>query len=94
MYFESINPFEDGNGRIGRALAEKALAQGLPYPLLLSLSKTIEANKKAYYDALKSAQCSNEITPWINYFVTTYPRQLKTLKRMLQEGPEGFVGGG
>jgi len=68
LYFESIHPFEDGNGRIGRALSEKVLSQGLGYPVLLSLSRTIEANKKQYYDALKNAQRSNEITPWISYF--------------------------
>lgn len=71
LYFESIHPFEDGNGRIGRALAEKALSQGIGRPVFLSLSKTIEANKKAYYDALEKAQRSNEITEWINYFVRT-----------------------
>ncbi|MFV1976031.1 MAG: Fic family protein [Candidatus Scalindua sp.] len=69
IYFESIHPFEDGNGRIGRAISEKTLSQGVGRPILLSLSKTIEANKNAYYDALKVAQRSNEITPWINYFV-------------------------
>ena len=69
MYFESIHPFEDGNGRIGRALSEKALSQGLSYPTLLSLSQAIEKNKKAYYNALESAQKSSEITPWIRYFV-------------------------
>ncbi len=68
LYFESIHPFEDGNGRIGRAIAEKALSQGLSRPALLSLSETIEANKKAYYQALKIAQSSNEITGWIVYF--------------------------
>lgn len=69
LYFESIHPFEDGNGRIGRALADKALSQSLGYPLLLSLSATIESNKKAYYAALKKAQRSNEITPWLIYFL-------------------------
>ncbi len=69
LYFESIHPFEDGNGRIGRAIAEKALSQDIKRPILLSLSNTIEANKKDYYNALKIAQRSNEITPWINYFV-------------------------
>lgn len=39
--------------------------------MLLSLSKTIEANKKKYYDALKAAQRSNEISAWISYFVHT-----------------------
>jgi Fic family protein len=71
LYFETIHPFEDGNGRIGRAIAEKALAQGLGRPVLMSLSYTIEANKKAYYDALEKAQKSIEITEWINYFVRT-----------------------
>lgn len=69
LYFESIHPFEDGNGRIGRAIAEKALSQGFGYPVLLSLSLAIEANKKDYYAALKSASQSNEITHWIHYFV-------------------------
>ena len=71
VYFESIHPFEDGNGRIGRAISEKALAQGAKGPVLLSLSKAIEAKKKDYYTALQQAQQSNEITPWIKYFVKT-----------------------
>lgn len=69
LYFESIHPFEDGNGRIGRALSEKALSQGLRRPAVLSLSRTIEAGKRAYYIALETAQRSNEVTPWIHYFI-------------------------
>ena len=69
LYFESIHPFEDGNGRIGRAIAEKALSQGVGRPVLLSLSQTIEAKKNAYYAALESAQKSNKITNWVNYFL-------------------------
>jgi Fic family protein len=69
LYFESIHPFEDGNGRIGRALAEKALAQGIGRPILLSLSRTIERNKNAYYEALESAQKDNEVSKWVQYFV-------------------------
>ena len=69
LYFETIHPFEDGNGRIGRAIAEKALSQTLGRPVLLSLSRTIEADKKSYYNALERAQKSNEITLWINYFI-------------------------
>lgn len=69
LYFESIHPFEDGNGRIGRALAEKALSQSLKKPVLLSISKTIEADKKMYYQALKDAQRGMDITAWIEYFI-------------------------
>ena len=68
LYFESIHPFEDGNGRIGRAIAEKALSQSFGAPVLMSLSRSINAKKKDYYSALQAAQRGNEITPWINYF--------------------------
>ena len=68
LYFETIHPFEDGNGRIGRALAEKALSQTIGRPVLLSLSQTIEADKKSYYKALETAQRSNEISAWLKYF--------------------------
>ncbi|MEJ7740326.1 MAG: Fic family protein [Chitinophagaceae bacterium] len=70
LYFETIHPFEDGNGRIGRAIAEKALSQTIGRPVLLSLSRTIEAKKRLYYNALEQAQKSNELTSWINYFVS------------------------
>ncbi len=69
LYFETIHPFEDGNGRIGRAIAEKALSQGIGRPVLLSLSRAIQAKRSQYYDGLKTAQRSNEITPWLVYFV-------------------------
>jgi Fic family protein len=82
LYFESIHPFEDGNGRIGRAIAEKAISQTLGRPVLLSLSKVIEADKNAYYTALKKAQRTNEISAWIKYFsdaVLTAQKQAKQL---------------
>lgn len=71
LYFESIHPFEDGNGRIGRAIAEKALSQTIGRPVMLSLSQSIEAQKKRYYLALQTAQRSNEISKWIKYFART-----------------------
>jgi Fic family protein len=74
VYFETIHPFEDGNGRIGRVIAEKALAQGLRRPILMSLSTTIEADKKLYYAALKHAQRTNDLTEWIHYFSETILR--------------------
>nr|WP_057624485.1 Fic family protein [Candidatus Berkiella cookevillensis] len=46
LYFVSIHSFEDGNGRIGRALAEKSLAEYLGEPTLIALSQTIDAKRK------------------------------------------------
>lgn len=69
LYFESIHPFEDGNGRLGRAIAEKALSQTSGRPLLLSLSAIIEVKKSIYYKALETAQQNNEVTEWVTYFV-------------------------
>lgn len=69
LYFESIHPFEDGNGRMGRAIAEKALSQTIGQPVMISLSQVIEADKKSYYKALEKAQRKNEITEWLHYFV-------------------------
>jgi Fic family protein len=68
LYFESIHPFEDGNGRIGRAISEKALAQALGRPALTSLAATILIRRKAYYRALEQANKANEITPWLSWF--------------------------
>ena len=77
LYFESIHPFEDGNGRIGRAIAEKCLDQSLNKTLLLSLSNVIKKNKKQYYDALKESQKSLEITNWIVYFANVITQAQK-----------------
>lgn len=68
LYFESIHPFEDGNGRVGRILAEKALSQQLQMPVLLSLSTTIATDKTSYYEGLKKAQRSLAVNDWIRYF--------------------------
>jgi len=68
FYFECIHPFEDGNGRIGRAIAEKALAQGLGHPPLTALAMTILAKHKAYYEALERNNTEIELTDWLRWF--------------------------
>ena len=68
LYFESIHPFEDGNGRIGRALAEKALSQGLGRPSLVPLSNTIHKRQTAYYRALESCKASLDASAWQAWF--------------------------
>jgi Fic family protein len=84
VYFESIHPFEDGNGRIGRAVAEKALSQGIARPILLSLSQSIEQDRAGYYEALKQGQRSNEITPWIIWFTGTLVNAQKEVEEKIE----------
>lgn len=71
LYFICIHPFEDGNGRIGRALAEKSLAECQGQPTLIALSQIIRRKRKAYYDALEHNNKDNEITGWLVYFAQT-----------------------
>lgn len=68
LYFECIHPFEDGNGRIGRAISEKSLSQSLGRPTLISLSNTIQDHKNEYYDALEMNNKGLDIHDWIFYF--------------------------
>lgn len=83
LYFVSIHPFEDGNGRIGRALAEKSLAQSLGQPTLIALAFTIERARKAYYEMLERSNKANEITAWLTYFAqTVLEAQSNTLRRL------------
>lgn len=71
FYFVCVHPLEDGNGRVGRALAEKALAQSLGQPSLIALSQMIFRKQRGYYDALEAANRSLEITPWLTWFAET-----------------------
>ncbi|MEY4303603.1 MAG: hypothetical protein RJB06_2010 [Pseudomonadota bacterium] len=72
LWFETIHPFEDGNGRIGRALVEMALAQDLKTDQRLwSLSHQIWQQRKGYYDQLQAATGSSsmDVTTWVQWFV-------------------------
>ena len=83
LYFESVHPFEDGNGRIGRALAEKSLAQNLAQPSLIALAYTIARRRKDYYAALERNNKDNRITDWLAYFAeTVIEAQRNTIKRV------------
>jgi len=84
LYFVSIHPFEDGNGRIGRALAEKALAECLGQPTLIALSQIIERKRKFYYDALERANKDNEVTDWLMYFSQTLLEAAEHTQSMIE----------
>ncbi len=68
LYFESIHPFEDGNGRIGRAISEKALAQGTGQPSLTALSLLIHRRRREYYARLEVANKALDVGPWLDWF--------------------------
>lgn len=69
-YFETIHPFEDGNGRLGRSLILLYLIQlGVLEEPILYLSPFFDRNKKTYYDLLMQVRQTGDYTPWINFFL-------------------------
>lgn len=84
LYFEGIHPFEDGNGRLGRAISEKVLAQSFGRPTLMALAATILTRQRSYYDAFEAANKGNEITDWLAWFAgIVLEAQQRTLSQVL-----------
>lgn len=78
LWFVTIHPFEDGNGRIARAIADMALARadGLP-ERFYSMSARIEKERAAYYDVLEKSQKGGlDITNWLEWFLGCLGRAL------------------
>jgi Fic family protein len=72
LWFEVIHPFDDGNGRVGRAISDHALSQYLGYPTTACLATAIEADKKSYYLQLEKASRGNlDVNGWLDYFSDT-----------------------
>jgi len=72
LWLEAIHPFEDGNGRLGRALVELALAQDMQSSQrLFSLSQQLWLDRAGYYAQLQAAtsQANMDVTPWVLWFV-------------------------
>ena len=72
LWLEAIHPFEDGNGRIGRALSDLALAQDAQSSQhLFSLSHQLLAHRSDYYDQLQAATSKGNltVTTWVQWFV-------------------------
>ncbi|TYO96737.1 Fic family protein [Geothermobacter ehrlichii] len=125
LWFVAIHPFDDGNGRIARALTEMALAQDEALAIrYYSLSSQIMADSASYYSVLeRTNKGDGEITGWLLWFLDCMSRailrsnelltnvlvkarfwqrhvqtelndrQRKVINRLLEAGPDGFVGG-
>lgn len=71
LWFVTVHPFEDGNGRIARAIADMALARSEESSQrFYSMSAQIRQERNAYYDRLEATQKGDlEITPWLEWFL-------------------------
>jgi Fic family protein len=78
LCFVTIHPFEDGNGRIARAIADWILARAENSPQrFYSMSAQIRQERNAYYDILEQTQKGSlDITPWLQWFIGCFGRAL------------------
>lgn len=76
LWFVTIHPFEDGNGRIARAIADMALARSEhSRRRFYSMSAQIRAERNAYYDMLEATQKGGmDVTAWLNWFLECLDR--------------------
>lgn len=85
LWFVTIHPFDDGNGRIARAITDMALAQSENSPQrFYSLSTQISLERTAYYDILESTQKGGlDVTLWLEWFLGCLHRALKGTEKTL-----------
>ena len=85
FWFVCIHPFDDGNGRISRAIADMALSQADNSALrYFSISRQINKEKKKYYDTLEKCQKGTcDITVWIDWYLDCMLRSIESADIML-----------
>lgn len=86
LWFVTIHPFADGNGRIARAIADMALARsdGMP-DRFYSMSSQIEIERKDYYTQLESQQKGDiDVTEWLDWFLGCLGRSIENAEIHLQ----------
>ncbi|HXW30405.1 MAG TPA: Fic family protein [Xanthobacteraceae bacterium] len=85
LWFVTIHPFEDGNGRIARAIADQQLARSEKSPQrFYSMSAQIRQERNAYYDILEAAQNGDlDITPWLEWFLVCLGRAIDGAETIL-----------
>ncbi|MFY7938569.1 MAG: Fic family protein [Flavobacterium sp.] len=85
LWFVTIHPFDDGNGRITRALTDMLLAQSdQSNQRFYSMSAQIRVERKQYYEMLEKTQKGNlDITDWIQWFLNCLINALKSTDALL-----------
>ncbi len=85
LWFVTLHPFDDGNGRIARAVGDLFLARADgDTQRFYSLSAQIQRDRKNYYDILERTQkCTLEVTPWVLWFLQTLERAIAQAHRQL-----------
>lgn len=89
--FLAIHPFQDGNGRLSRALSTLLLLRaGYKYVAYSSLERIVEENKDEYYRTLRRAQATldkdeSQLIDWLTFFVRALHRQKEVLERKVQQ---------
>jgi Fic family protein len=85
LWFVTIHPFEDGNGRIARAIGDMALARADgKQERFYSLSSQIEEERKQYYDILEKQQrATPDITDWLEWYLDCLGRAISNAKTTL-----------
>ncbi|KQT50247.1 cell filamentation protein Fic [Devosia sp. Leaf420] len=86
LWFVTIHPFEDGNGRIARAIADMALARSEQSPQrFYSMSAQIRTERNAYYDILEETQHGDlDITGWLRWFLECLARAFTGAETILE----------
>lgn len=86
FWFVTIHPFDDGNGRIARALADMLLAKSeQTNQRFYSMSSQIQLERKSYYDMLEQCQKNSlDITAWINWYLDCLKKAIQASDQMLQ----------
>lgn len=85
LWFVTIHPFDDGNGRIARAIADMSLARSEGSPQrFYSMSAQIRLERKDYYDMLESTQKAQlDVTPWMQWFLGCLDRAFEGAEKTL-----------
>jgi Fic family protein len=85
LWFVTIHPFDDGNGRIARAIADMSLARSEDSPQrYYSMSAQIRLERKDYYDLLEATQKDDlDITPWLEWFLGCLDRAFDGAEKIL-----------